>query len=336
MMRSLISTLRAPLLLVTAILASGCAGKFASKIDFDPAEPLRVAVLPFAFVDEKGEIVAEDSDLVVDSIPLVSSELGESATAFVETLVYKELERSGLDVIPHSVVLDNIVHNGLANGLDPDVKKLYQLKPRDLCDLLNCDAVLFGKVTAWDRSYYGLQTINRVGIDLKLVNAATGKTLFEAQGQDTDNRGLSKGPTGWSSLVIEPVKGLDNAVITALAREVVTKALNPLYVKSRPPVLDTAPPAILASSHDSVTGVISPDRPLTVLMFGTPEQSASFSIGNKVENIPMIEKSSGHYLGEYYPVPNESFEKETVTVQLRDSYGRLTEQRIGLSPVTVH
>lgn len=327
--------LKTPLFALALIVATGCAGKFASKIDFDPAEPLRVAVLPFVFVNDKGEIVDEDSDSVVDSIPLVSSELGESATAFVESLVYKELERSGLDVIPHSVVHDNIVHNGLANGLEPDLKRVYKLNPRDLCDLLNCDAVLFGKVTAWDRSYYGLQTINRVGIDLKLVNAATGKTLFDAQGQDTDNRGLSKGPTGWSSLVIEPVKGLDNAVITALARSVVTKALDPLYVKSRPPVLASAPPAILASSHDSASGTISRDRPLTVLLFGTPEQVASFSIGNKVENVPMVEKSEGHYLGEYYPLPNESFERETVTVQLRDTFGRVTEQRIGLGPITV-
>ena len=269
------------------------------------------------------------------TLPLVSSELGESATAFVESLVYKELERSGLDVIPHSVVHDNIVHNGLAKGLEPDLPKIYKLNPRDLCDLLNCDAVLFGKVTAWDRSYYGLQTINRVGVDLKLVNAASGKTLFEAQGRDTDNRGLSKGPTGWSSLVIEPVKGLDNAVITDLARSVVTKALDPLYVKSRPPVLASAPPAILASSHDSPQGIVSRDRPLTVLLFGTPEQIASFSIGSKVENVPMIEKSEGHYLGEYYPLENESFEKETITVQLRDSFGRVTEQRIGVGPISV-
>ena len=319
----------------TLLLATGCAGQYASKIDFDPAEPLRVAVVPFAFVDENGTIVAEDSELVVDSIPLVSSELGESSTTFVENLVYKELERSGLDVIPHSVVHDNIVHNGLANGLDPNIKKIFELNPKDLCDLLNCDAVLYGKVTAWDRSYYGLQTVNRVAIDLKLVNAATGRTLFDAQGRDTDNRGLSKGPTGWSSLVIEPVKGLDNAVITDLARTVVSKALNPLYVKSRPPMLDSAPPAILASSHDSAEGLISRDRPLTVLMFGTPEQSASFSIGSKVENVPMIEKSTGHYLGEYYPLPNERFEQETVNVYLRDSFGRVTQQRIGLGPVSV-
>jgi len=125
--------------------------------------------------------------------------------------------------------------------------------PRSLCgDLLSCDAVLYGRVTKWDRSYCGIEAVASIGIDLKLVSAKTNHTLFEAQAEDSDSRGLTKGPTGLSSLFLEPIRGLDNTIVTDLAREVVTEAVSPLQAQNRPEFLKSAPPAVIASATVSL------------------------------------------------------------------------------------
>ncbi len=321
--------------ILTSCTLSGCAGTYQHTIDLDPAEPMRVAILPFAYLDSDGKIMDLDGELAIDQVALVSSELGERPTQLVRNAVQRELSRTAFDLIPYPVIEGAIVHNGLSKGLAPDLEKIYNIKPSELSELLDADAILYGKITAWDRSYYGLQTINRVGIELKLINPRTGKELFSAKAEDTDNRGLSKGPTGWTSLAIEPIKGLDNDVISALTARVVKKMIEPITVPKRPAVIETSPPSIFASATDAKNGVIKPGEPLTVLMFGSPENTAVFSIGTTVENVPMIEIDKGHFIGEYYPLPGEKFENEQVVVYLKDRYNRSAQQKVGVEPVSL-
>ena len=331
-----VSSVRAVLfLLALCSSASGCAGTYKQQLDFDPAEPLRVAVLPFVYVDDSGKIIPEDADLLVDKIGLVSSELGEKPTSFVQSLVTSNLKRTSLDIIPPAIVENALLHNGLGHGIEPDLARIYAIPPKDLCQTLGCDALVYGYVSEWDRSYYVAQSVSSVGIEVKIVNASTGKVLYTAKAEDSTSRGITKGPTGWASLGLEPIKGLDNSIITDLTRTMVQKMLNPLAVKQRPEVLEEAPPAVFASSHDSRNGQISRTGGLTVLAFGTPGIQAAFSIGDKVLNVPMVEKEKGHYIGEYFPLPGEKFGQETVKVTFTDTHGRTVDQIIGVGPVTV-
>lgn len=323
------------LLLFLLLTFISCSSKYQHELNLDPAEPLRIAVLPFAYVNDKGEMVDFKPGLLIDNISIVSTKLEQAPVSYVRDLVYSSLEKSGLDPIPPLVIESAFHHNGFSKKNILDVKRILSISPKDLGNFLNCDAVMYGEITDWDRSYYGIQSVNSVGIKLKIVSVKSGNTLFTSEATDSDSRGLSKGPTGWTSLILEPVKGLDNQIIADLAKKVVNNMLEPLYVKKRSPMLDSITPSIFASSHDARSGKFNFKDHLTVLVYGTSKKSATFSLGDKVQNIPMSEKEAGHYIGEYYPLDGDEITNEVVSVRLADEYGRKAEQKVGMGNVTL-
>jgi hypothetical protein len=326
-----------PLLTIFSFFISGCAGVYKHELNFNPLEPIRVAVLPFAFVDENRAIVDKETERnLVDNLSIVSTELEESPATFIQTATQKELSKTSLDIVAPAYVDAQLSHNGYDNrGKGLDIPKIFQAAPKELCTLLHCDALLYGRVTRWERNYYGLQSQTLVGAEIKIISARDSSVFYTSTAEDSDSRGISKGPTGFSNLVIEPIKGLSNDVITKLARKVVAKMIQPLTVSSRPGFLETPPPAIFASAHDARSGSLDFAHPLTVVLLGNPKQNASFSIGTLIRNIPMIEKDDGHYFGQYYPLSTDSFNNQSVHVALQDKYGRVTSQRIGFSKISL-
>ena len=146
---------------------------------------------------------------------------------------------------------------------------------------------------------------------------------------------MTKGPTGFSNIVLEPLKGLDNEIITTLAREIVEETLGPLQRENRPEFLNNPAPFIISSAHDASTGVIARNGRLTVVAFGSPAATASFSIGSKIRDIPLAERAPGHYVGEFIPLSSDSFQSEYVVVALKDGVGRTSTQRLAKTPVSL-
>jgi len=316
------------------ILLSACAGQFKSQLNFNPQEPLRVAVLPFVTIDKTGKIEDKEARLIVDNLSILSKDLEQTPAQIVRKQVLIELKRSPLDLLSTALIDIDIPHHGFAvPGGKVDLAKLYNTNPTDLCTkFLTCDAVLYGRVTEWDRSYYGIQSVNSVGIELNLVSAKTKKVLFSSTAKDSESRGLTKGPTGYTALVLEPVKGLDSQIIVDLARRIVSKMLAPLEAKNQPEFLQSEAPAIFAVSHDAPTGRFN--GALLVLMMGSSGQTGSFSIGRTIKNVPMFERSPGNYYGEYIALPTDSFREQDVIVSLRDRFGRVTESKVALPSLT--
>lgn len=314
-----------------AFFSSGCASIHNHTIDFNPHESIRVAVLPFVTVDSNGEITKEESRLLLDNLSLISSPLPETPSQIVRKQVLAELAKSNLDLVSQALIDIDLPHHGFAQADGSiDIKKIILSDPEDMCfHFLTCDAILYGKITRWSRSYYGIESVNTVGIELKLVGAKDRKILFSSSYQDSETRGLTKGPTGISSLVLEPIRGLDSDIIVSLSQNIVKKMLQPLIASdTRPDFLNSGPPSIYAVSHDASNGQVKRNQPLVVVMFGSDGQLASFSIGKSVERIPMIERSPGHYYGEYIPLEMDSFVNEPVDILLTDQYGRTTTERV--------
>ncbi len=323
------------MLIVTIALLAGCAAKFQNQVDFNPQEPLRVAVLPFVQVDDQGNFENSESRLIIDNLALLSDKLEQTPAQIVRKQTLAALKATSLDVLSPVLIDIDLPHYGFAKaGGGLDLVKLYSTKPDQLCTkFLNCDAVLYGKVFKWDRSYYAIQSVNSIGVELTMVSARNGKVLFSAKGEDSESRGITKGPTGFSDLVIEPVKGLDSEIIVELAARTVEKMIEPLDARKRPEFLTAEPPSIFAASHDKPAGSLVRGSELVVVMMGSPRQQASFSIGNTIQSVPMFERSPGHYYGEYVPLPEDNFAPQNVVVSLRDQYGRTTERKISLPPV---
>jgi hypothetical protein len=326
------------LLLLPLIFSFGCAGVYKHTIEFDRTYPLRVAILPFYQIDKNGSYSSGDGSILLDGVPFISEVNTESPAEFLRSLTQKEISETALDPLSPTLVDLNLSHSGLTKqaSLELDLKRVIDTPAQEMCSkILSCDAVLYGQVISWDRAYYGIESVSSVGLELRLVSAKTGKVLFSSSGTDSDGRGLSKGPTGFSDLVVAPISGLDSKVIANLARNLVVKMLAPLKMPDQKELDETTPPAIFAATHDVFQPTMTRKQVLTVLTFGTPQGSASFSIGSAIKDIPMIERSPGHYVGEYYPSPVDVFSSSPVVVNLADKLGRKAQQIIGKGAITL-
>lgn len=320
------------LLLSLALICvlSACSGSYLHDLNFNPNEPIRVAVLA---LNGYGD---EDHSLAVDRIALVSEELSAAPEKIVAGYVQRELLDSGVDLVPAGYAAVQLDHGGYLRQRESRyTPAFFELLRRgeaastaEICRVLACDAVLFVKVIRWERSYYAVQSVSSVEIELSLVRTGDGARIFWARSSDSTGRGLSKIPTGFSSIVIEPVRGLDNEVILELARKVVHKSLAPLRVRERADYLRQPPPAIIAAAHDSLDLAITGNEALTVIIQGSSGKRATFSIGEYLRDIPMHEVSPGHYVGEYRPYAGERF-SAAIKVRLEDQAGRRTEKRLG-------
>ena len=324
------------LVIFTAVLfCAGCSASYKNEVLFNPTEPIRVAVLPFNQAGVGNTAAEQNANQLIDNVPIVSSKLEETPASFVQKQVQAELSRTGVDLVAPGYVEVQLVHHGFGHEGAYDYDAIAKAPPRLWRDLMTADAVLTGTVTEWDRSYYGIQSVSTVGVDLKLIRLADNKVLFSSSAKDSDSRGITKIPTGFSSLVVEPIRGLDNEIISNLARDMVSKMISPLVIKSRPEYLQTAPPSILGSSHDHRGGAIGRNDSLIVVMLGTPKKTATFSIGNSITQIPMNEVDLGHYVGEYFPEPVDRFADEDIYVYLSDEFGRTSKQKVALGPVSL-
>ncbi len=324
--------------IVLAALLSACSGTYKYTIDFDRNYPLRVAVLPFYQVDASGAFVQDNGSILIDALPAFSDAEKEPPPEFLRKLVQSEIIGTAIDPITPIIVDRNLSHSGLTKprSLDLDIERIIKMPPKELCTrIFSCDAVLYGKVTNWDRSYYGIQAVSTVGFELKLVSAKSGKVLFETIAKDSDGRGILKGPTGFSDLVVAPLSGLDNSVITDLAKRVVQKAVEPLKMPTKEQLEERSPPSIFAATHDAFSGTLKRNQTLTALVFATSAATATLSIGNAVKDIPLIERSPGHYVGEYHPAATDSFVNAPVKIVLIDKLGRRASQIIGRGEITL-
>ena len=313
-----------------------CSATFNHKLNYNPGESIRVAVLPFAQVDESGAFIENEATLAVDDIPIIFSETKGSPEALSRKLVYAELSRTSIDVVSPLFVDLDLPHRGFAHADGRfNHQKIFATSPAVYCkQFLDCDAVLFGTIHKWDRSYYGVESSHEIDIELKLVAADSGKVLYQARASDSESRGLTKGPTGYSSLVIEPIRGLDSDIIEGLARRTISTMLRPLRSKTINPEDKSSPPAIYAASHDAKLGVLNSDSAFLVVAFASGGMNASFSIGEYVRGVPMFETSPGHYVGEYWLLPGQRFSTQTVSVALKDSLGRSSILRLDSGPVS--
>jgi hypothetical protein len=324
------------LFLTLLLFFSSCANKTVYKLNFNPEQSLRVAVLPFAQFDaDSGEFAQSTPNLLVDRVSIISKEPLEIPAKFVRTLVQNELRKTSLELITPSLVELEIPHHGFAKKDGSfDIKKLYNANPAEICShLIQCDAVMYGKIYKWDRSYYGLESVNTVEIELNLVSATTNQTIFTSRLRDTESRGILGGPTGFSDLLLEPIRGLDSEIIEDLARSMIGKLLEPIAsygaTDNQP---ESSAPMMFAATHDARytadQSMLLPKETLTVLLYGTENMTASFRIGDITGDIPMTEHQPGHYTGVFFPLARERFFNQKVFVQLSSPRGKASEQEI--------
>jgi hypothetical protein len=327
---------------------SGCAKIYKTTVEFDSvqfnsADPLRVAVLPFyQMVDGKPQGAAFEASLAIDSVPLLSSKPIDSPASYVEEAVRTALTHTGMEVVNPSFVRLQLGHHGFVRERVISVPVLLESSPKRLGELLLADAVLYGTVTDWSRSYYGLESINTVGIDLRLVRTADGAELWKASAKESQGRGLSGIPTGFSSLVLEPLKGLDQKNIEQLASKVVNKTFEPLVTKRKAAESSTPGPVLLGAvafgrlPTGQRIGKGAGMR-MTILAVASPGKRVSARMISQGLEYGLLEGEPGHYTSEF-EVDSiradrsvreiEGVKAGEVEISVTDEFGRVAKRSI--------
>lgn len=92
------------------------------------------------------------------------------------------------------------------------------LKLDELAQALGADAVIKGKVTRWGRTYLVVQSWVKAEMEIELLDAASGATIWSKSRQNSRQAGILKGPTGIKSLVTSPVTGLKSSNLDRIAK----------------------------------------------------------------------------------------------------------------------
>ena len=97
------------------------------------------------------------------------------------------------------------------------------LAAADLGETLGADLLLHGTVTRWGRTFLLLQSWVTAQLQLELVDAASGISIWSDKRKNSRTSGVLKGVTGYGSVATSAVKGLKQShlerVGTHLARE---------------------------------------------------------------------------------------------------------------------
>lgn len=331
---------RAALAAALALLTQGCAAHTMELAPgFDPRSPRRVAVLPFCDHSKGDDFVAVPIAALLDRAPVLGDENLEAAKAaqVMRIKVHHALGRTALEVVSLHVVDSLAAHHGL------DVPATYEgdreAAARRLGEALGADAVLFGTVTEWDRSYYGVETHLAAGLELELRDTTSGAVLFTGRARDVERVGVSQVsiPIGTTPieagvyLALDPILALANTSFGRLSDEVARTSIEGLAPTAE--ARGAAPAPTLRVVAHSADAPLAPGDSLVVMALGDPGMRATFRIGDLPE-VPMPEMAPGTYRGEVVVSAAHRLGGEPLRVRLVSPELRSSSMTLARPPIT--
>ncbi|MCA8970331.1 MAG: DUF799 family lipoprotein [Planctomycetes bacterium] len=286
-------------LLVVTLGAAACSGldrdvRRAANFDARVGDSYRVAVLPFTVsASEDGALTGAIGDLgsllaldgVEDDAPMFAK-----ASTILRRAFTAELANSRFEVL-ELWISDTALRQ---NGYLPRGREIAVRDAQAMARLLGVDGLVLGDVTAWNRSYYGLQSNQAVGLRTRLVDRRSGDILVDAVHRANETSGLSGGPTGFVSLGTAPIEGLRGSTLAQLSRDVARAAAMDLVPEPLHADLDAeaakgmVPSLSFFAFTTSRRGALRPGDRITVVCVGTADAEVRFDIGRYRRGVPMV------------------------------------------------
>jgi hypothetical protein len=228
--------------------------------------------------------------------------------------------------------VDNLLRK--AGLQDPAV--INQTSPQDLGKILNCDAVVFGTVSDFDKLFAIIYSNVSVGAEIRMMDTKTGKMLWRGQHVARIHEGgISTTPIGLVATVIATAMNIrDIQLLRAcddLFREMVTTIPAPTIAEAlRPPVI-----TLLVQDTKNLPKKAGDE--IRVVIQGTPKMQAYFQLGEFKKSIDMFEQEGepGVYLGVYKVIPGDNVSRAIITGFLRDDVGNTAEWVDAVGTVTL-
>lgn len=283
------------------------------RVNFNLNTPLRVAILPFENKSSGDSYISKPFAAGINYLPLIGGDDQIAPASLMREKFSANLRSTNLNPILNTTVDIALTENKLY-----DIQTLKSMDLRRLEDMLDVDAVIFGEVTHWDRSYYVAESSVTIGLHVKMVDVTNNQLLWEHHFVDSERRGLTKVPTGYVSAGLEPLRGLSNSLFVELSDDVTRRVVDSIRPEKQSEFMDVTFPVIVNATFQ----IDSQKNEILVFAIGDENVSAFFSFGNTSEQIPMSEVSKGQYIGRYQFRTLEKHHQEKVVVRFVNKYGQ--------------
>lgn len=340
-----------PIVLVAACSHASMTLKTAPDFDLIRSGGYRLAVMPFSVSAEMDGFFTEALGALGDLLAVEAVNENAPPTAKAATIMRRAFTAS-LAGGPFQVADLWTVDTELAHAGFTLEQRRDRANGRRFAELLDVDGVLFGDVVEWNRSYYVAQSVQRVGLEVSIVDRRKGETIYEARRTEQQGAGISGGPTGQISAITAPIEGLKGSTMAVLARQLARNAAKELTGVDPASDIDSA-----ASRGDApriaFSSVALPGKlPLragetvTVVAVGTPGADVRFDIGRWRTGVPMVQRDvvddprgpRATYIGEYMVQQGEKILAAPIFVTVRKQTDRLalrTTRRIQDTPLSI-
>ncbi|HYE94286.1 MAG TPA: GNA1162 family protein [Terriglobales bacterium] len=281
------------------LLLSSCAttGGVVTDVPAATELPRSLAVLPFVPLGER-----------------------EDEARVLARMIYGSLSATSYDVIKPQVVEERLVRAGLA-----DPRALAAKSPAELAKLLDVDGLVYGEMTHYDRIFLGIYAQIAAGGSIKLVDARSGRTLFErAEVERSHTGGLPTDALGAAIQVVKSALKLREIELIRACDDLVRSLLK--GVPTPPAHEARRPPAFTHVVSDGAGRLLKTGDVVTVIAHGAPGVVGSFDVLPLGKNLPLEETTPGVYTGRYAVKPGDTSKETFVVARLADRSGRVSER----------
>ncbi|MCA8949765.1 MAG: hypothetical protein KDE27_09700 [Planctomycetes bacterium] len=305
------------LALLLAIVPLGCSGvdvrrEVAPEFAMLREAGLRIAVMPFATTAPQSGFLGDALESLGGVLALSANSASpprERVAGLLRADVVGWLQQTGLEVVEPWHIDTQLAHAKVS----PEAARSTE-SAAGIAQALGVDAVLYGDVTRWNRSYYVVQSFAEVGLHLTLVDAG-GRRLFETERAESLGAGIGGGPTGYVSAVTAPLAGLSGEHLRELTRSITRNAVADLNGGELGVVPGPLTPKLtvvgLAATHD---GPFRIGERVEVIAVGSPGCEVRFDIGRLRTEVPMVQTSvmadprgdRATYVGHYVLQPGDT------------------------------
>jgi hypothetical protein len=279
-----INRLKVLLMLALLVAVCGCGFKFENNARIRPSatsqKPARrIAVMPF-----------HNSSQLADA--------GEIARgAFFNALLTRHYEAVDTDVLDSA-----LAQIGVDYGKDPQ-----HADPRMLKGKIPADALLYGEVVEFSKSYWTVYSHIKLGVRVALFDLATGEEIFSDDAQIW-NRRVSP-PTSLPGIIfssLETLWHLREVQKYETFREIAHRMLAEMPELS--PVVSSGTRFIKSIRVVVPKQTLVAGDTVEVYVTASPGESAYCNLGHMRRKIPLLETSPGTYSGRYQIQPGDNAE----------------------------
>ena len=215
---------------------------------------------------------------------------------------------------------------------DPD--EINKLSSQRLGKILGVDAVIYGRITHYDRAYAAVYSKVSVGAAVKMVDTKTNEFLWSGQHVQSKHQGGV--PTTPVGLIITAISTAANIRQIELLRTSDDLFRDMVKTIPGPTVAEASrPPAIKMLVHDAVGSPKKAGDIIKVALEGDPHCAASFDIGDFKQAIEMKEIQSGFYEAKYQVRPGDNAHEAIITGYLTDERGNTAQWMDVIGAITI-